>query len=182
MQESHASWEQTTVTVFMKIFRNIKEWQAKHPSGHKTLKKHHFNVECPLGRNYARQVMHESSEQELSFLSSQSDVSAYKNSDGSRRISEGVQFNNITVFNYSKYLERHAWANSTDPDQMPQNMASEQGLPCLPLTQQFYTYSQVVNWTCWREVHKEKYPKFIKFIQNFQWKWNFESNHLWIRP
>ena len=29
---------------------------------------------------------------------------------------------------------------------------SDQGLHCLPLTQQFYTRSQVVKWTCRRDV------------------------------
>ena len=32
--------------------------------------------------------------------------------------------------------DRQAWANSADPDQMLQN-ASDQGLHCLPLTQQY---------------------------------------------
>ena len=35
------------------------------------------------------------------------------------------------------YLDRKAWANSVDPDDMPQNVASHQGLKCLPLIQQF---------------------------------------------
>ena len=39
--------------------------------------------------------------------------------------------------NYPKYLDRHAWANNVDPDHMPQNMASDQRLHCLPLIQQF---------------------------------------------
>ena len=42
---------------------------------------------------------------------------------------------------YSTYSERHAWANGVDPDQMPQNAASDQGLHCLPLIQQCYKYS-----------------------------------------
>ena len=63
-------------------------------------------------------------------------------------------------------------ANSVDPDLMPQNTTSNQGLHCLPLTQQFYTHSQVVKWTYWREVQGKAYqiyqiyPKFpmkIKF-------------------
>ena len=29
------------------------------------------------------------------------------------------------------------WANSVDADQMPQNVASDQGLHCLPIMQQF---------------------------------------------
>ena len=36
---------------------------------------------------------------------------------------------------------------TVDPDQTSQNAASDQGLYCLPLTQQFYTHSQVVKWT-----------------------------------
>ena len=28
---------------------------------------------------------------------------------------------------FPKYLDRQAWANSVDPDQMPQNVASDQG-------------------------------------------------------
>ena len=34
---------------------------------------------------------------------------------------------------FPKYLDRQAWANSVDPDQMLQNAASDQGLHCLPL-------------------------------------------------
>ena len=37
--------------------------------------------------------------------------------------------------NNPKYWDRQAWANSVDPDQMPQNVASDQGLQCLPLIQ-----------------------------------------------
>ena len=36
-----------------------------------------------------------------------------------------------------QYWNRQAWANSIDPDQMLQNMLSDQGLHCLPLIQQF---------------------------------------------
>ena len=35
------------------------------------------------------------------------------------------------------YSDRQAWANSIDPDEMPQNAASHLGLHCLPLIQQF---------------------------------------------
>ena len=38
---------------------------------------------------------------------------------------------------YHKYSDRQAWANSVDPDEMPQNVASHQGLHYLPLIQQF---------------------------------------------
>ena len=31
------------------------------------------------------------------------------------------------------YLDRQAWANSVDPDQIPQNAESDQGLHWLPL-------------------------------------------------
>ena len=37
---------------------------------------------------------------------------------------------------YRKYLDRQAWANSVDPDEMPQNAASHQGLLCLRIVQQ----------------------------------------------
>ena len=36
-----------------------------------------------------------------------------------------------------KYKDRQAWANSVDQDQIQQNIASDQGLHCLLLTQQF---------------------------------------------
>ena len=35
------------------------------------------------------------------------------------------------------YLDRQVWANSVDPDEILQNVASHQGLHCLPLIQQF---------------------------------------------
>ena len=35
------------------------------------------------------------------------------------------------------YSDRHAWANSVDPDETPQNAASHQGLHCLLIVQQF---------------------------------------------
>ena len=35
------------------------------------------------------------------------------------------------------YLDSQACANSVDPDEMPQNGTSYQGLHCLPLIQQF---------------------------------------------
>ena len=38
---------------------------------------------------------------------------------------------------YCEHLDRHAWTNSADPDEMPQNAASHQGLHYLPLIQQF---------------------------------------------
>ena len=39
-----------------------------------------------------------------------------------------------------KYWDRQACANSVDPDQMPQNAASDQGLHCLPLVQQYFKH------------------------------------------
>ena len=38
---------------------------------------------------------------------------------------------------YHMYLDRKAWANSVEPDEMPQNAASHLDLPSLPLIQQF---------------------------------------------
>ena len=42
---------------------------------------------------------------------------------------------------YPKYLDRHAKANSLDPDQMLQNGVSDQGPHCLPLIQQCFKQS-----------------------------------------
>ena len=91
---------------------------------------------------------------------------------------------------YSTYSDRQAWANIVDPDQMPQNAASDQGLHCLPLSQQFYTHSKVVKWTCWRGVEGKAYGVWIfkvklqypKFIQNFSCKWHFESKGILTEP
>ena len=38
---------------------------------------------------------------------------------------------------HPKYLDRQAWANCVDPDQMPWNVTSQQGLQSLPVIQQF---------------------------------------------
>ena len=38
---------------------------------------------------------------------------------------------------YLMYSDKQAWANSVDPDEMPQNAASHQALHCLPFIQQF---------------------------------------------
>ena len=46
-----------------------------------------------------------------------------------RKMSAQIYHNN------PKYWDRLALANSVDPDQMPQNVASDQGLQCLPLIQ-----------------------------------------------
>ena len=45
------------------------------------------------------------------------------------KISEGVRFDQTTVLT--------GLSNGVDPDQTPQNAASDQGLHCLPLVQQF---------------------------------------------
>ena len=42
----------------------------------------------------------------------------------------------LNILPYFTYSDRQAWANSVDPDQTPQNAASDQGLHCLPLTRQ----------------------------------------------
>ena len=44
---------------------------------------------------------------------------------------------------YPKYFDRQAEANSVDPDQMPQNVASDLGLHCLPFIQQLLDTSAV---------------------------------------
>ena len=49
-------------------------------------------------------------------------------------ISEGFNLIKLPYFTYS---ERHVCVNSVDPDQTPQNAASDQGLHCLPPTHQF---------------------------------------------
>ena len=46
---------------------------------------------------------------------------------------------------YRKYLERRAWTNSIDPDQMLQNAASDLGLYCLSQIKQ--THQKAVKWT-----------------------------------
>ena len=68
---------------------------------------------------------------------------------------------------YTTYSDRQAWANSIDPDQTPQNAASDQGLHCLPLTQQFYKHSQVIKRTCWREVSKISHENEILSQRGF---------------
>ena len=67
-----------------------------------------------------------------------------------QRITQGriqVYFFGVSIWsNYrteSTYSDRQAWANSAEPDQTQPNAASDQGLHCLPLTQQFKTHSQV---------------------------------------
>ena len=45
-----------------------------------------------------------------------------------------------------------AWASSVDLDQMPQTAASDKGLHCLPLIQQFLTDQQVVKFNCSKDI------------------------------
>ena len=47
---------------------------------------------------------------------------------GYRRMEGSIKSNNPA---YSTYSERQACVNSVDPDQTPQNAASDQGLHCL---------------------------------------------------
>ena len=97
-----------------------------------------------------------------------------RNRDGSRRIPEGLD---LIIFPYFTYSDRQASANCVDPDQTPKYAASDQGLHCLPITQQIYTHSQVVKWIFVEENYNEMCLKYItKFIIKFPWKWNFESN------
>ena len=69
----------------------------------------------------------------------------------------------MAYHNNPKYWDRRAFANSIDPDQTPQNVASDQGLHSLPYTQQYFRHigsrmdfchiyssildTQVVEWT-----------------------------------
>ena len=48
----------------------------------------------------------------------------------------------MIYISYPKYWDRQVWVNSADPDQMPQNVASDQGLHCLSLIQQFLDKSE----------------------------------------
>ena len=43
----------------------------------------------------------------------------------------------ILPYFYCIYSDRQAWENSVDPYETPQNVASHQGLHCLPLIKQF---------------------------------------------
>ena len=45
----------------------------------------------------------------------------------------------------TRYLDRQDCANRVDPDQTPQDAASDQGLHCLPLIQQLKTHLKVVK-------------------------------------
>ena len=46
----------------------------------------------------------------------------------------------VPYFIYPTYSDRQAWANSVDPDQTPQNAASDLGLHRLPLIQQCFRH------------------------------------------
>ena len=46
---------------------------------------------------------------------------------------------------YPNYSDRQAYANSVDPDQTPQNAATEQGLHCLPLNKEITTHQYIVK-------------------------------------
>ena len=52
------------------------------------------------------------------------------------KVRYGVRIYRIIAV-YSKYSDRQVRANSVDPDQTPQNAASDQGLHCLSFIQQF---------------------------------------------
>ena len=57
---------------------------------------------------------------------------------GCRMILRGFDMIELPYFTNS---DRQAIANSVDPDQTPQNAASDQGLRLFPLTQQVYKHS-----------------------------------------
>ena len=42
--------------------------------------------------------------------------------------------------NNPKYCDKYTFANSVDPDQMMQNMASDQGLHCLAYIRQYFRH------------------------------------------
>ena len=52
-------------------------------------------------------------------------------------INVSVQWSAVQPLSEPKYWGRQAWTNSVDPDQTPRNAASDQGLHCLSLIQQF---------------------------------------------
>ena len=51
---------------------------------------------------------------------------------------KGMHGRTIKYRNNSKYWDRYAFANCVDPDQTPQNAASDQGLHSLPYIQQYF--------------------------------------------
>ena len=52
-------------------------------------------------------------------------------------------YSHTTYGKNPKYWYKRAWANSVDPDQTPQNAASDQSLHCLPLIQQYLDTSKL---------------------------------------
>ena len=63
----------------------------------------------------------------------------------SHNICFGGELRKIVILIYCnnpKYWDRRAFANSVDPDQMPQNAASDQGLHCLPYMQRYSRHTK----------------------------------------
>ena len=67
-----------------------------------------------------------------------------------RREAAGRRFDQITLL--TLYSDRQDWANSLDPDQMPQNAASDQGLYCFQLILQL-----ILVYTVWSGLSLDKY-------------------------
>ena len=68
----------------------------------------------------------------------------------------------VYMLHLPKYFDTQAWANSVGSDQTLQTAASNQGLVCLPLIEQFldiWTGETVVQILCevWLEVKASKY-------------------------
>ena len=84
---------------------------------------------------------------------------------------------NGTMFHYCiypKYLHRHAWGNSVDPDQMLCIAASDWSLQCLPLIQQcFLTLQQVVKMSllnlasCKMDLFKFQHGKELHVVSQY---------------
>ena len=77
---------------------------------------------------------------------------------------------------------RKKHCNNKPQGPTPQKAASDQSVNCLLFIQKFYTHSQVVKWTCWRENYKEKWPKLIKFILNFLRKYILSRRGVRLNP
>ena len=54
--------------------------------------------------------------------------------------SHSTDFEESNYQNNRKYWDRQAFANSVDPEQMPQNVESDQGLHYLPYIQQYFRH------------------------------------------
>ena len=86
----------------------------------------------------------------------------------------------INVLKYLSYLlcfflcfffsDRQTWANSLDPDQTPQNAASDLGLNCLTLIQQFQVHQNVIKCT----TDRSKAVVQVLFVLC----WAFVRNHV----